>query len=90
MVLMKCPVCNISGSLMLKTTKTKTSTGKYKTYKKFYVYHGKKAKKPWCYLNKKHLSRADVKEALDRWLQDKTFSTKDYLMLRNLFERARA
>lgn len=36
---------------MYKTTKTKTTTGEYKEYKKLYVYHGKPNQK-WCYLKK--------------------------------------
>ncbi len=44
---------------MYKTTKTKTTTGEYKVYRKLYVYHGKKAKKQWCYLKKEDLEKIE-------------------------------
>ena len=61
---LKCPVCGSMGTLMQKTTKTKTTTGEYKEYRYWYIYHGKKAKKPWCYLTKENLSKPEIKEAL--------------------------
>ena len=63
-VKLKCPVCGSMGSLMQKTTKTKTTTGEYKEYRYWYIYHGKKAMKPWCYLTKEDLNKPEIKEAL--------------------------
>ena len=64
-VKLKCPVCGSMGTLMQKTTKTKTTTGRYKEYRYWYVYHGKKAKKPWCYLTKEDLEKPEIKEAIE-------------------------
>ena len=41
---------------MYKTTKTKTTTGEYKEYRKLYVYHRKPDQK-WCYLKKEDLEK---------------------------------
>ena len=41
---------------MYKTTKTKTTRGEYKEYRKLYVYHGKPNQK-WCYLKKEDLRK---------------------------------
>jgi len=64
-VKLKCPVCGSMGTVMQKTTKTKTTTGQYKEYRYWYVYHGKKAKKPWCYLGKEDLEKAEIKKAIE-------------------------
>ena len=64
-VKLKCPVCGSTGTLMQKTTKTKTTTGQYKAYRYWYVYHGKKAKKPWCYLGKEDLEKTEIKKAIE-------------------------
>jgi hypothetical protein len=48
---LQCPICGKEGMLMWKETRT-TSKGKTYTYRKLYVYHGKKSKKQWCYLNR--------------------------------------
>ena len=64
-VKLKCPVCGSMGTLMQKTTKTKTTTGRYKEYRYWYVYHGKKAKKPWCYLGKEDLEKKEIKKAIE-------------------------
>ncbi len=48
---------------MYKTTKTKTTTGEYRTYRKLYVYHNKPNQK-WCYLKKEDLDNMP-KKALD-------------------------
>ena len=60
-----CPVCGDMGTLMQKTTKTKTTTGDYKEYRYWYVYHGKGAKKPWCYLSKKLFTTPEIREAIE-------------------------
>ena len=64
-VKLKCPVCGSIGTLMQKTTKTKTTTGEHKKYRYWYIYHGKKAKKPWCYLSKENLERPEIKRATE-------------------------
>jgi len=64
-VKLKCPVCGSMGTLMQKTTKTKTTTGQYKEYRYWYVYHGKKAEKPWCYLTKENLEKTEIKKAIE-------------------------
>ncbi len=53
----KCPICGKEGTLMYKTTKTKTTTGKYREYRKLYIYHGKNAQKKWCYLKQEDLDK---------------------------------
>ena len=63
-VKLQCPVCNLLGTLMQKTTKTKTTRGEYKEYTYWYIYHGKKAKKQWCYLSKELLKNTEIKEAI--------------------------
>ena len=57
---------------MEKISKTKTSTGEYKTYRYWYFYHGKESKKQWCYLNKKLLAIPWIKEAIKQTTQTTT------------------
>lgn len=64
-----CPVCGYEGIPMQKITKIKTSTGEYKTYRYWYIYHGKKSKKQWCYLSKKLLKLQKVKESIKQTTQ---------------------
>jgi hypothetical protein len=57
-----CPVCNITGTLILKKSSTKTN-GKIYHYKKWNVYHHSNRK--WCYLNKGHMNLAEIKSAIE-------------------------
>ncbi len=63
---LKCPVCNSEGTLMQKKTKTKTTRGEYKDYTYWYIYHGKKAKRQWCYLNNKLLEIPKLKNLTEK------------------------
>jgi hypothetical protein len=57
-----CPVCNETGTMILKKSLTNVN-GKIYHYKKWNVYHHKNHK--WCYLNKEHLNLQEVKSAIE-------------------------
>lgn len=78
-----CPVCGRSGTFMQKTSKTKTSTGEYKTYKYWYVYHGKESRKQWCYLNKRLLTLPEIQEAIQQATQTTTQISNDITQTSN-------
>jgi len=77
---LKCPVCGEHGTLMSKTTITKTSKATYR-YLKWYVYHNKSkgTKQRWCYLSKKYLQLPEIKEAISKQLatQNKSITTQN-------------
>jgi hypothetical protein len=66
-VKLKCPVCGEYGTLMTKTTITKTASKEYR-YEKWYIYHNrsKGTKQRWCYLSKKYLELPEIKEAITK------------------------
>lgn len=59
---------------MYKTTKTKSTAGHYRAYRKLYVYHGKPNQK-WCYLKKEDLSKIP-KRAIDSFHKETTTQTR--------------
>ena len=77
----KCPVCGKDGKLMYKNTKTKTTTGEYKEYRKLYVYHGKPNQK-WCYLKQSDLKEIP-KRALEQLQESTTQTTTQMLHKQN-------
>jgi hypothetical protein len=68
-----CPICGNKGTVMYKTTKTKTTTGEYKEYRKLYVYHGKPNQK-WCYLKKEDLEK--IQHAGDNYTNTTQMTTQ--------------